>query len=56
MYTLKAVVGIIIGMILCAGIAVSQGPVTQRNLSLAWRRLLRKGRSRSANQKGLTLQ
>src|SRR5499427_9986768 len=52
MYTLKAVVGISIGMILCAGIAASQGPVTQRNLSLGLAKTIAEGTLAECKSKG----
>ena len=52
MYTLKAVVGISIGMILSAGIAASQGPVTQRNLSLGLAKTIAEGALAECKSKG----
>jgi uncharacterized protein GlcG (DUF336 family) len=52
MYTLKAVVGISIGMILSAGIAASQGPVTQRNLSLGMAKTIAEGALAECKSKG----
>jgi len=52
MYTLKAVVGISIGMILCAGIATSQGPVTQHNLSLGLAKTIAEGALAECKSKG----
>jgi uncharacterized protein GlcG (DUF336 family) len=52
MYTLKAVVGISIGMILSAGIAASQGPVTQRNLSLGLAKTIAEGALTECKSKG----
>jgi uncharacterized protein GlcG (DUF336 family) len=52
MYTLKAVVGISIGFILSAGIAASQGPVTQRNLSLGLAKTIAEGALAECKSKG----
>jgi uncharacterized protein GlcG (DUF336 family) len=52
MYTLKAVAGISIGMILSAGIAASQGPVTQRNLSLGLAKTIAEGALAECKSKG----
>jgi len=52
MYTLKAIVGISIGMILSAGIATSQGPVTQRNLSLGLAKTIAEGALAECKSKG----
>jgi uncharacterized protein GlcG (DUF336 family) len=52
MYTLKAVVGISIGMILSAGIATSQGPVTQHNLSLGLAKTIAEGALAECKSKG----
>ena len=52
MYTLKAVVGISIGMILSAGIATSQGPVTQHNLSLGLAKTIAEGALAECKAKG----
>jgi uncharacterized protein GlcG (DUF336 family) len=52
MYTLKAVVGVSIGMILSAGIAASQGPVTQRNLSLGLAKTIAEGALAECKSKG----
>ena len=52
MSTLKAAVGISIGMILTAGIAASQGPVTQRNLSLALAKSIAEGALAECKSKG----
>ena len=52
MYTLKAVVGISIGMILSAGIATSQGPVTQHNLSLGLAKTIAEGTLAECKSKG----
>ena len=52
MYTLKAVVGISIGMILSASIAASQGPVTQRNLSLGLAKTIAEGALAECKSKG----
>jgi uncharacterized protein GlcG (DUF336 family) len=52
MYTLKALVGISIGMILSAGIATSQGPVTQRNLSLGLAKTIAEGALAECKSKG----
>jgi uncharacterized protein GlcG (DUF336 family) len=52
MYTLKAVVGISIGVILSAGIAASQGPVTQRNLSLGLAKTIAEGALAECKSKG----
>jgi uncharacterized protein GlcG (DUF336 family) len=52
MYTLKAVAGISIGMILSAGIAASQGPVTQRNLSLGLAKTIAEGALTECKSKG----
>jgi len=52
MYTLKAIVGISIGMILSAGIATSQGPVTQHNLSLGLAKTIAEGALAECKSKG----
>jgi uncharacterized protein GlcG (DUF336 family) len=52
MYTLKAVVGITIGIIFSAGIAASQGPVTQRNLSLGLAKTIAEGALAECKSKG----
>src|SRR5262245_37296983 len=52
MYTLKAVAGISVGMILSAGIATSQGPVTQRNLSLGLAKTIAEGALAECKSKG----
>jgi uncharacterized protein GlcG (DUF336 family) len=52
MYTLKAVVGISIGLILSAGIATSQGPVTQHNLSLGLAKTIAEGALAECKSKG----
>jgi uncharacterized protein GlcG (DUF336 family) len=52
MYTLKAAAGISIGMILSAGIAASQGPVTQRNLSLGLAKTIAEGALAECKSKG----
>ena len=52
MYTLKAVVGISIGMLLSAGSATSQGPVTQRNLSLSLAKTIAEGALAECKSKG----
>jgi uncharacterized protein GlcG (DUF336 family) len=52
MYTLKAAAGISIGMILSAGIAASQGPVTQRNLSLGLAKTIAEGALTECKSKG----
>ena len=52
MYTLKAVVEISIGMILSAGIAISQGPVTQHNLSLGLAKTIAEGALAECKSKG----
>jgi len=52
MYTLKAVVEISIGMILSAGIATSQGPVTQHNLSLGLAKTIAEGALAECKSKG----
>src|SRR5215813_11252740 len=54
MYTLKAVVGISIGMILSAGIAASQGPVTQRNLSLGLAKTIAEAALAECKSKGFS--
>src|SRR5262245_4712277 len=52
MYTLKAIVGISIGMILSASIATLQGPVTQHNLSLGLAKTIAEGALAECKSKG----